>query len=133
MVSSKLVTWCRASSAALSASPAATALLGVKLFARAGKYFSAFLSSCLTIISVVATGVIGLFPNMIPSRVDSAFNLTVYNSSSTTYTLQIMTVVALIFVPIVIAYQLWIYRIFREDMGGAVIYGQGESDVGPAG
>lgn len=35
-----------------------------------------------------------------------------------------MTVVAVIFVPIVIAYQLWVYRIFREEMGGDEDYGQ---------
>lgn len=75
-------------------------------------------------MTVVATGVIGLYPNMIPSSIDPAANLTIYNSSSTNYTLQIMTVVALIFVPIVIAYQLWIYRIFREETGGEDIYAQ---------
>ncbi|MFA6001479.1 MAG: cytochrome d ubiquinol oxidase subunit II [Thermoleophilia bacterium] len=101
---------------------AVLALLGIKLFTRAGRYFAAFISSCLTIMTVVATGVVGLFPNMIPSSVDAAANLTIYNSSSTTYTLQIMTVVALIFVPIVIAYQLWVYLIFREDMGSEDIY-----------
>lgn len=91
---------------------AVLALLGIKIFAMSGKYFRAFISSCLTIVSVVATGVIGLYPNMIPSKVDSAANLTIYNSSSSIYTLKIMTVVALIFVPIVIAYQLWMYVIF---------------------
>ena len=103
---------------------AVVALLGVKLFARAGKYFAAFISSCLTIMTVVFTGVIGLYPNMIPSSIDTASNLTIYNSSSSDYTLRIMTVVAVIFVPIVIAYQLWVYRIFREEMGGDEDYGQ---------
>lgn len=93
---------------------AVAALLGIKLFAMSGKYFRAFLSSGLTIMAVVATGVIGLYPNMLPSKVDSAANLTIYNSSSSTYTLKIMTVVALIFVPIVIAYQIWLYVIFSR-------------------
>ncbi|MHB1325468.1 MAG: cytochrome d ubiquinol oxidase subunit II [Thermoleophilia bacterium] len=103
---------------------AVAALLGVKIFARAGRYFASFISSCLTIMTVVFTGVIGLFPNMIPSSINTASNLTIYNSSSSDYTLRIMTVVAVIFVPIVIAYQLWVYRIFREEMGGDEDYGQ---------
>jgi len=105
---------------------AVAALLGVKLLARAGKYFASFISSCLTIMTVVFTGVIGLYPNMIPSSIDPAANLTIYNSSSSTYTLKIMTVVALIFVPVVIAYQLWIYRIFRGETGSGV-YGEVET------
>jgi hypothetical protein len=70
---------------------------------------------------------------MIPSSIDPAANLTIYNSSSTTYTLQIMTVVALIFVPIVIAYQLWVYRIFREDMGSSDVYAEAGTEPPAAG
>ena len=63
---------------------------------------------------VVFTGVIGLFPNLIPSSMDPAQSLTIFNSSSSTYTLKIMTIVALMFVPIVIAYKIWVYRLFRS-------------------
>ena len=65
---------------------------------------------------IVFTGVIGLYPNLIPSSMDQAYSLTIFNSSSSIYTLRIMTVVALIFVPVVIAYQIWIYRIFRHKV-----------------
>jgi cytochrome bd ubiquinol oxidase subunit II len=75
-------------------------------------------SSCLTIVMVTFTGVIGLFPNLIPSRLDPGSSLTIFNSSSSVYTLKIMTVVALLFVPVVIAYQIWTYRIFRNRSGG---------------
>jgi len=54
-----------------------------------------------------------LFPNLIPSSLDPAYSLTIYNSSSSEYTLKIMTAVALIFVPVVIAYKIWVYRVFR--------------------
>jgi cytochrome d ubiquinol oxidase subunit II len=64
----------------------------------------------------VATGVIGLFPNLIPSSIDPAFSLTIFNSSSSTYTLKLMTIVAFIFVPIVILYKIWVYRIFRAPV-----------------
>ncbi|MFZ5998151.1 MAG: cytochrome d ubiquinol oxidase subunit II [Nitrospirota bacterium] len=93
---------------------AVAALLGIKLFAARGAYLKAFYASMVTILTVVFTGVIGLFPNLIPSNIDPAYSLTIFNSSSSIYTLKIMTVVALLFVPVVIAYQIWIYRIFRH-------------------
>ncbi len=93
---------------------AVLALLGIRIFAAKGAYLKAFYSSCLTIVLVVFTGVIGLYPNLIPSSIDPNYSLTAFNSSSSVYTLKIMTVVALIFVPIVIGYQIFVYRIFRE-------------------
>ncbi len=101
---------------ALFAAPllAVLSLVAVRVFSAKGKPFHAFFASCATILLVVGTGVIGLFPNLIPSSIDPAASLTIYNSSSSQYTLRIMTVVAFIFVPIVIAYKIWVYRIFRE-------------------
>jgi cytochrome bd ubiquinol oxidase subunit II len=106
---------------------AVISLLGIKLFTTQGKILAAFYASCLTILMVTFTGVIGLFPNLIPSSLDPTYSLTIYNSSSSIYTLKIMTVVALVFVPIVIAYQIWHYRVFRgklssESSGEAGIY-----------
>ena len=95
---------------------AVTALLGIRIFAAGEKLLLAFGASCLTIVLVVGTGVTGLFPNLIPSSLDPASSLTIFNSSSSPYTLKIMTVVALIFVPIVIAYKIWVYRIFRAPL-----------------
>ncbi|RII26003.1 MAG: cytochrome d ubiquinol oxidase subunit II [Geobacter sp.] len=92
---------------------AVASLLLVKVFAAQGKLHKAFLFSCLTIVFVCFTGIAGLFPNLIPSSLDPGSNLTIYNSSSSPYTLKIMTVVAFIFVPTVIAYKIWVYRIFR--------------------
>ena len=95
---------------------AVAALLGIKVFLAKGSRLMAFASSCVTIFMVVFTGVIGLFPNLIPSSIDTAYSLTIFNSSSSAYTLKIMTVVALIFVPIVIAYKIWVYRVFRSTV-----------------
>jgi cytochrome d ubiquinol oxidase subunit II len=92
---------------------AVAALLGIRLFIAKGKLLAAFASSCLTILMVVGTGVTGLYPNLIPSSMDTAYSLTIFNSSSSPYTLKIMTVVAFIFVPIVILYKIWVYRVFR--------------------
>lgn len=93
---------------------AVVSLLLVKVFAVKGALHKSFLFSCLTILFVVFTGVTGLFPNLIPSSIDPASNLTIFNSSSSLLTLKIMTVVAAICVPTVICYKIWVYRIFRE-------------------
>ena len=63
---------------------------------------------------ITFTGVAGLYPNLIPSSLDPVLEphdlqLVLQHQ----YTLKIMTVVAFIFVPIVIAYKIWVYRIFR--------------------
>ena len=92
---------------------AVCALLGMGVFVRKQKYFAAFLVSCLAIFTIVLTGIIGLYPNLIPSRLNPDYSLTIFNASSSAYTLKIMTVVAVCFVPMVIAYQIWVYRVFR--------------------
>ncbi len=98
---------------------AVLSLLMVKLFTLRGMLHRSFAFSCLTILFVCFTGVTGLFPNLIPSSIDPASNLTIYNSSSSILTLKIMTGVALVFVPIVIAYKIWVYRVFRGRITGA--------------
>jgi cytochrome d ubiquinol oxidase subunit II len=58
-----------------------------------------------------------LYPNVMPSSTDEAFNLTVENASSTDYTLKVMTIVALVMTPIVLLYQGWTYWVFRKRIG----------------
>ena len=106
---------------------AVLALLGIKVFGAKGQYLAAFYASCITIVMVTFTGVIGLYPNLIPSSMDPNYSLTIFNSSSSIYTLKIMTVVALIFVPIVIAYQVWIYWIFRRPIAADEIMSDKEA------
>jgi cytochrome d ubiquinol oxidase subunit II len=102
---------------------AVASLVLIKLFAGKGEKGKAFLFSCLTILFVVFTGVTGLFPNLLPSNLDAASNLTIYNSSSSLITLKLMTVVALIVVPIVICYKIWVYRIFRAPVTSEEVLG----------
>ena len=82
----------------------------------------AFFASCVTILGVVFTGVIGLFPNLIPSSLDTAYSMTIYNTSSSHYTLKIMTVVVLLFVPIVLLYQIWNYTVFKKPVTEEDLY-----------
>jgi cytochrome d ubiquinol oxidase subunit II len=81
----------------------------------------AFLLSAGTIGFAVASFFIGLFPNVMPSSIDSAFNLTVYNASSQAYTLTVMTWVAVIMTPLVLVYQGWTYWVFRKRISTSMI------------
>jgi cytochrome d ubiquinol oxidase subunit II len=74
----------------------------------------AFASMALTILLGTSVIFYGLFPNVMPSSIESAYSLTVYNASSSDLTLKIMSIVALLFVPVVLAYQGWSYYIFSK-------------------
>lgn len=58
-----------------------------------------------------------LFPDVMPSTLDPAYSLTTTSASSSNYTLRIMTVVAVVFTPIVIGYQAWSWIVFRRRLG----------------
>lgn len=73
-----------------------------------------FVFSCLTVILVTVAYFAGLFPRIMVSSLNPEWSLTVSNASSSTYTLTLMTVVALIFVPIILIYQAWTYWTFRH-------------------
>ena len=75
-------------------------------------YLMAWIGSCLVILGFSAWAFAGLFPNMLPSSLNPAWSLTCFNSSSSILTLKIMTVVALVFVPIMLGYTFWAYKIF---------------------
>ncbi len=79
----------------------------------AGKYLAAFLASSTTIVAMIGLMAISIYPRMIPSSIDLANSLTIYNASSTPRTHTVMLVIALIGMPLVIAYTVFTYRVFR--------------------
>ncbi len=87
-------------------------LLGTKFFLIKAHFWKAWFASAVTIATAALFGVVGLFPNMFPSSINSKFNLTAFNASSSPLTLKLMLIVALIFVPIVVAYQIYVYKMF---------------------
>jgi cytochrome bd ubiquinol oxidase subunit II len=95
---------------------AVAALLSVKIFDLRRENERSFFSSCATVVLVVAIAIVGLYPNLIPSSTNPEYSLTISNSSSSVYTLTIMTIVAAIFVPVVIGYQIWVHKIFRTKL-----------------
>lgn len=100
---------------------AALALLGGLAAARVRREGWAFAGTAVAIGLAVATLFAALFPNVLPSTLDAAGTLTATNAASTPYTLKIMTWVAVIFTPVVLAYQGWTYWVFRKRIGVANI------------
>jgi cytochrome bd ubiquinol oxidase subunit II len=101
---------------ALPAIAAGAAIAAVPLLARtsAARAFGASAGAILLLTVVLFAA---LYPNALPSTTSHAFDLTLREASSTHYTLTVMTVVAVIFVPIVLAYQAWTYWVFRHRLG----------------
>ena len=95
---------------------AAVALLAYGWFLRQGKEGLTFICGGLVIILATVMVFSGLFPNLMVSTLDPAYNLTIYNASSSPYTLKVITIVAAIFVPLILAYQGWTYWIFRKRL-----------------
>jgi cytochrome d ubiquinol oxidase subunit II len=74
----------------------------------------AFIMTALHIVLTQATFFLLMFPRVMISSTNPAYSLTIYNASSSQYTLTVMSIVALIFVPIVLVYQGWTYYMFRK-------------------
>ncbi|HBN21839.1 MAG TPA: cytochrome d ubiquinol oxidase subunit II [Holosporales bacterium] len=73
----------------------------------------AFLSSSLTTFSIIATAGLSLFPFLLPSSTHPSHSLTVWDASSSQMTLFVMLIATLIFLPIVLVYTAWVYRVLR--------------------
>ena len=91
-------------------------LVGIRLFLARAAYFKAWFASALTIMGATFFGVVGLFPNMFPSSLSPDYSLTAYNASSSPLTLKIILTVVLIFIPLVIGYQIWAYTLFKDKV-----------------
>jgi cytochrome d ubiquinol oxidase subunit II len=76
-------------------------------------YGWAFLTSCANIAMLLILFACGLFPNLLRSSVDPAYSLTLFNSSSSLKTLQVLAVIVAIGLPLVVAYTSYIYKVFH--------------------
>ncbi|GAA3198515.1 cytochrome d ubiquinol oxidase subunit II [Actinocorallia longicatena] len=102
---------------ALTAVLAALALVGSLAMTRAGREGWAFALSGGCVILATATLFLALYPDVLPSTISDANSLTIENASATPKSLGIMTWVAVIFLPLVLAYQAWTYWVFRKRIG----------------
>jgi len=97
---------------------AGLALLGI----RTGREGPALAGSALSAFGIIATVGLSMFPYILPSSIDPTSSLTVWNASSSQRTLFIMVVVTVIFLPLVLLYTAWVYRVLwgrvtTEDVG----------------
>ena len=80
---------------------------------KAKQFGKSFIASSLTIASMILLTALSLFPRLVPSSWNLDYSLTIYNASSTPRTLGVMLIIALIGVPIVVGYTIFVYRVFK--------------------
>ncbi len=80
---------------------------------RANRPGAAFISSAGAVSSVILTAGFSLFPFLMPSKTDPASSLTVWDASSSQMTLEIMLIATVIFMPLILAYTAWVFRVLR--------------------
>jgi len=96
---------------------AAAAAIGGWLSARAGREGLAFAGIALFLVAGTASIFAAVYPVVLPSTLDGAWDLTVATAASGEYTLGVMSVVACIGLPLVLLYQGWTYWVFRKRIG----------------
>ncbi|MCC6206515.1 MAG: cytochrome d ubiquinol oxidase subunit II, partial [Hyphomicrobiales bacterium] len=85
--------------------------LGSLAFLRSRREVPALLSSAAAVLGIVSTVGLSMFPFILPSSIDPRSSLTVWDASSSHLTLFIMLVVTVIFIPVIVAYTAWVYRV----------------------
>ncbi|MGH8791871.1 MAG: cytochrome d ubiquinol oxidase subunit II, partial [Stackebrandtia sp.] len=86
------------------------------LASRAGRDGWAFTFTAASTAAAAITLFAALYPRLLPSTLDPAYGLTVAGAASSPYTLRFMTVVAVVFTPLVLIYQGWTYWVFRKRL-----------------
>ncbi|BDG10334.1 cytochrome d ubiquinol oxidase subunit II [Anaeromyxobacter paludicola] len=100
---------------------------------RAGRSGTAFLASSVVIVSAIFLAAVSLFPRLVPSLGGLENSLDIYNSASSPKTQGVMLVIALLGMPLVLAYTAAVYRIFRGKVRPGHAYGEEPSAAERAG
>jgi len=95
---------------------AVVGLFGIRIMLAKGKLWLAWASSCLFIMGVTFFGVLGMFPGIVISSLNTDWSITAFNGASSPLTLKIMLGITLVSLPIVIGYQVWSYYIFSHKL-----------------
>jgi cytochrome d ubiquinol oxidase subunit II len=93
---------------------AVVSLLAAIVLTRAERDGWAFVASAISTALLVLGWFASLYPDVFPSTLNPAYSLNIENAASTPYTLQLMSWIALIFSPFILAYQAWSYWVFRK-------------------
>lgn len=94
------------------------AVAALPIFLKKGRYPCAFISSSLAIAGLTSTLALAAYPLLVPSSTNLDYSLTAFNASSTDLTLKTMLILALVGVPIVIGYTIYIYVVFKGKVDG---------------
>lgn len=95
---------------------AVAALLTAGVMLKKGKYWKAWFASAAMIFCTTFFAIAGLYPNMLISTIDPAYNIEFSKAASSPLTLKVMLVVVIIFLPFVIGYQVWAYVLFSRKI-----------------
>jgi cytochrome bd ubiquinol oxidase subunit II len=79
----------------------------------------AFVSTTIAMVATVGSFFVELYPRVMVSSTNSSYDLTIHNTASPPYTLKVLTVIAVVLLPVVIAYQAWSYRVFHRRISVA--------------
>jgi cytochrome d ubiquinol oxidase subunit II len=90
-----------------------TAAVATPLSLKSLRHRRALLASSTFIASLLGLSAVGLFPRLVPSSIDLQYSLTVYNAASSQFTLKTMLAIALIGMPMVVGYTVFVYRVFK--------------------
>jgi cytochrome bd ubiquinol oxidase subunit II len=107
---------------------AVLAVIAVAWLIREGHEGWAFTMTTIAMAATILTIFVDLYPRVMVSSTNAAYNLTVKNTSSSPYALKVLTIVAVIFFPIVVVYQAWTYHVFRRRIGSSDLERQEPED-----
>jgi cytochrome bd ubiquinol oxidase subunit II len=108
----------------LAAPVLAVAALAITPFLLAGRRAGAgFIASGAGVAAIIATAGLSIFPFMLPSSLEPGASLTVWDASSSQLTLKIMLFVTAVFLPLILLYTAWVYRVLRGPVTAAYVEG----------
>jgi len=107
---------------------AALAVFGAAGLLGTGRDGWAFAATTLAMAALVASVFVELYPRVMVSSTNSAFDLTVQNTASGQYALKVLTVIVAVLLPVVLLYQAWSYYVFRKRVSAS----QFHAPAGPA-
>jgi len=87
----------------------------------------AFIISGVGVAAIIATAGLSIFPFMLPSSLEPNASLTVWDASSSHLTLKIMLFATAVFLPLILAYTSWVYRVLRGPVTAAFVEGNSHS------
>jgi cytochrome d ubiquinol oxidase subunit II len=110
---------------------AVLAVIAVPWLIRDGHAGRAFAMTTVAMAATVVTIFIDLYPRVMVSSTNAAYDLTIENASSASYTLKVMTIIVAVFLPLVLLYQGWSYYVFRRRIAATDLEPQGTDRPAP--